>query len=138
MAQYKSNPVTVHRSAQSIADKFADLSAFGTALDAMSAADRERIGDVKFEKDSITIDTKQVGSISFKVTERTPSRVVMNAVGSPVPLDLCVNLTSLGSDVTEIVTSIDVEIPAMLRPLIGGAMQKAVDQFGDLMGKLNS
>ncbi|MDE5567652.1 MAG: hypothetical protein K2J12_04330 [Muribaculaceae bacterium] len=138
MAQYKSNPVTVHRSAESITDKFADLSAFGNALDAMSPADRERIGDVKFEKDSITIDTKQVGTISFKVTERTPSRIVMNAVGSPVPLDLCVNLTSLGSDVTEIVTSIDVEIPAMLRPLIGGAMQKAVDQFGDLMGKLNS
>ena len=138
MAQYKSNPVTVHRSAESITYKFADLSAFGNALDAMSPADRERIGDVKFEKDSITIDTKQVGTISFKVTERTPSRIVMNAVGSPVPLDLCVNLTSLGSDVTEIVTSIDVEIPAMLRPLIGGAMQKAVDQFGDLMGKLNS
>lgn len=138
MAQYKSNPVTVARSADYISDKFADLSAFGAALDSMSPADRERIGDVKFEKDSITIDTKQVGTISFKVTERTPSRVVMNAVGSPVPLDLCVDLTALGADATEIVTSIDVEIPAMLRPLIGGAMQKAVDQFGDLMAKLNA
>lgn len=138
MAQYKSNPVTVNRSAQSIADKFADLSAFGAALDSMPPAERERVGDVKFDKDSITIETKQVGTISFKVTERTPSRIVMNAVGSPVPLDLCVDLTSLGSETTEIVTSIEVEIPAMLRPLIGGAMQKAVDQFGGLMAKLNA
>lgn len=138
MAEYKSKPVTVGRSAEYIADKFVDLSSFGQALDSMSEADRAKVGDVKFEKDSITIDTKQVGTISFKVTERSPKRVVMNAVGSPVPLDLSVNLTPLGEDSTEIVTAIDVEIPAMLRPLIGGAMQKAVDQFGVLMAKLNA
>ncbi len=138
MAKYKSKAVTVSRPAQFIVDKFADLSSFGQALDSMSEADRARVGDVKFEKDAITIDTKQVGTISFKVVERTPSRVVMSAVGSPVPLDLSVDLTPEGEDSTQIVTSIDVEIPAMLRPMIGGAMQKAVDQFGDLMAKLNA
>lgn len=138
MAQYKSNPITVAHSAQFIADKFADLSAFGKSLDSMSEADRQKIGDVKFEKDSISIDTKQVGTIMFRVIERTASRVVMDAVGSPVPLNLIVDLKALGDESTEIVTSIDVEIPAMLRPMIGGAMQKAVDQFGDLMAKLNS
>ncbi len=138
MDKYKSKAVTVSRPAQFIVDKFADLSSFGQALDSMSEADRARVGDVKFEKDAITIDTKQVGTISFKVVERTPSRVVMSAVGSPVPLDLSVDLTPEGEDSTQIVTSIDVEIPAMLRPMIGGAMQKAVDQFGDLMAKLNA
>ena len=138
MAQYKSKAETVGRPADFISEKFSDLSSFGQALDSMSAADRAKVGDVKFEKDSITIDTKQVGTISFKVTERTPSRVVMNAVGSPVPLDLIVNLTPLDAEPTEIVTAIDVEIPAMLRPMIGGAMQKAVDQFGDLIAKLNA
>lgn len=138
MAKYKSKAVTVSRPAQFIVDKFADLSSFGQALDSMSEADRARVGDVKFEKDAITIDTKQVGTISFKVVERTPSRVVMSAVGSPVPLDLSVDLTPEGEDSTQIVTSIDVEIPAMLRPMIGGAMQKAVDQLGDLMAKLNA
>ena len=137
MAQYNSKAITVNKSAQYIVEKFADLSSFGQALDSMPAADRERVGDVKFEKDSITIDTKQVGRIAFKVTERTPSRIAMSAEGSPVPLELSVNLKPLGESSTEITTTIDVEIPAMLRPMIGGAMQKAVDQFGDLMAKLN-
>lgn len=138
MAQYKSKAITINRPAEFISDKFADLSVFAGNLDAMPEAERARIGDVSFEKDSITIDTKQVGTIRFQVKERTSSRIVMNAVGSPVPLDLVVNLTSVGAESTEIVTEIDVEIPAMLRPMIGGAMQKAVDQFGDLMAKLNS
>lgn len=138
MAQYKSKAVTVNRSAQSISDKFADLSSFGAALDSMPAADRERVGDVKFDKDSITIDTKQVGTVSFKVVRRDESSVVMTAVGSPVPLDLVVDMKPLDAGSTEITTMIDVEIPAMLRPMIGGAMQKAADQFGDLMAKLNN
>lgn len=138
MSQYTSKPVTVGRPAQFIADKFADLSMFGGALDSMPESERAKIGDVKFTQDSIEIDTKQVGTIKFQVVERTPSKVVMNAVGSPVPLNLIVNLKALGEDSTEITTAIDVEIPAMLRPMIGGAMQKAVDQFGDLMAKLNA
>lgn len=138
MAQYKSKAVTVNRPAEYIAEKFADLSAFGGAIDAMPQAERERIGDVSFDKDCITIDTKQVGTIKFQVVERTPNRIVMTAVGSPVPLELIVNLSSKDAEQTEIVTEIDVEIPAMLRPMIGGAMQKAVDQFGDLMARLNS
>lgn len=138
MAKYHSKAVVINRPAEAISEKFADLSAFAGSLDAMPEAERARIGDVSFEKDSITIDTKQVGVIRFKVTERTPQRVVMNAVGSPVPLDLIVNLSADGVDRTEIVTEIDVEIPAMLRPMIGGAMQKAVDQFGELMAKLNA
>ena len=81
MAQYKSKAVTVGRSAEFISDKFSDLSSFGAALESMPEADRAKVGDVKFEKDSITIDTKQVGAIRFNVTERTPSRIVMNAVG---------------------------------------------------------
>lgn len=137
MAQYKSKPVTINRPTDFISEKFADLSVFAGNLDAMPEAERARIGDVYFEKDAITIDTKQVGTIRFQVQERTPLRIVMNAVGSPVPLDLIVNLTPVGAESTEIVTEIDVEIPAMLRPMIGGAMQKAVDQFGDLMAKLN-
>lgn len=138
MSQYKSKAVTIGRPVEFIAGKFDDLSVFSGSLANMPQNERERIGDVSFDKDSITIDTKQVGKIIFKISQRTSSRIVMNAVGSPVPLDLIVNLTPLGPDATEVITEIDVEIPAMLRPLIGGAMQKAVDRFGELMGMLNA
>lgn len=138
MAQYKSKPVTVGRPAGFISEKFSDLSSFGQVIDQLPEQERARIGEVSFDKDSITIDTRQVGSIRFQVVERTDERIVMKAVGSPVPLDLCVNLAAIDDNSTEIVTAIDVDIPAMLRPIIGGAMQKAVDGFGDLMAKLNS
>lgn len=138
MAQFKSKTVKVNRPAEYISDKFADLSTFGNALDNLPAAERERIGDVTFEKDSLKIETKQVGTIEFRVTSRSAEKVEMSTVGSPVPLSLVVNLHPCGEEQTEIETMIDVDIPPMLRAFIGGAMQKAVDQFGDLMARLNA
>jgi hypothetical protein len=37
---------------------------------------------------------------------------------------------------TEVTTDIDINIPAMLRPFIAPHMQRAADQFGELMGKV--
>ena len=37
---------------------------------------------------------------------------------------------------TEVTGSIDVDMPAMLRPIVGPTLQKAADQFGTLFAKL--
>lgn len=136
MAKYSGKPVVIQRAAAEIASKFDDLSLLQPALDNMSAADRAKVGDVTFEKDAIHIQTPQVGEIQFRVNERLPERISMEAVGAPVPLKMYVDLKPVDDASTELTTSIDVEIPAMLRPLIGGTMQKAADQFGALMSRL--
>lgn len=137
MAKYSAKKVTVPVAADVIASKFNDLTAFQGALDKLPAAVREKIGGLRFEPDALVIDTPQLGAITLKVTERTPSRVALTAVGSPVPLVMGVDLTPSG-DSTEMATAIDVEIPAMLRPLIGGKMQEAADKFGEMMANLAS
>ncbi len=116
MATYKAKPVTVAVSAATIASKFEDLTAFQGALDKLPAEVADKVGDVRFEKDALIINTPQLGAITLKVIERTPSRVALGAVGSPVPLTMGVDLTSKSDESTELQTSVEVEIPAMLRP----------------------
>ena len=38
---------------------------------------------------------------------------------------------------TEVEASLNIDIPAVLKPMVGGTMQKAVDQFGVLIGQLS-
>lgn len=138
MATYSSKTVTVNRPAQFISDKFSDLTQFGSVVGNLPEAERERMGDVVFEKDAIKMNTKQVGAIEFKVVERSTDKIEMKAMGSPVPLSLIIKLSPVDAERTDIATMIEVDIPPMLRPLIGGTMQKAADQFGELMAKLNA
>ncbi len=138
MAKYKAKPVTVAMPATEIAAKFADLTLFQGALDKLPADVAAKVGDVHFEPDALVINTPQLGAITLKVVERNDSRVAMSAVGSPVPLTMAVDLASKDAESTELQTAIEVEIPAMLRPLIGSKMQEAADKFGELMARLAS
>ncbi|MGN0220214.1 MAG: hypothetical protein ACI4AX_08025, partial [Muribaculaceae bacterium] len=72
MAQYKSTPVTVRRSVAEINDRFADLSSFQSAIDALPAEERAKIGDVRFDKTSIAIKQPQFGEIKFQVKTNNP------------------------------------------------------------------
>lgn len=137
MATFTSKPAVVNRPAAEVSDKFSDLSRMQEVLDRLPGDERAKIGDIKLTTDSILIKTPQVGDITLKVTERSAERIVLEAIGSPVPLKLIVNLKAISADSTEITTSMDVEIPAFLKSMVGGAMQKAVDQFGQLMCTLS-
>lgn len=137
MAKYASKPVVVNTPAEAVSEKFADLSSFQHALDNIPAEERAKIGDIRLTQDSIVMNTPQVGEVVLKVTERTPRHVAMQAVGSPVPMALAIDIEPVDGASSKVETSIEVEIPAMLKPLIGGTLQKAADSFGDLIGRLS-
>ncbi len=136
MAVYKANPLTVGRPAEYIADQFADLTRLQGALDKLSAEERAKVGDVTFTPDAIVMQTAQVGEIRFQVKERTPRRVSFVAGGLPMPVVMAVDMDPVDSGSTKVEASLDIDIPAVLRPMVGGTMQKAVNQFSDLISKL--
>lgn len=138
MATYSSKPAVINRPIQEIFDRFSDLSNLQDQLKELPEEQLARIGDVKFDTDSIAINTPQVGEIKFQVIERVaPGKIVFGSPSSPIPLKMTLTLTPVTDDSTEAVTAIDVEIPMMLRPLIGGKMQEAADQFSKLMSQLS-
>lgn len=138
MAKYKANPVRIEKPADYIAGQFADLTRLQGALDNLPAEDRAKVGDVRFTNDSIVMMTPQVGEIKFVVKERTPERVAFVAGGLPMPMTIAVDMKPDGSAATDVEASLDIDIPAVLRPMVGGTMQKAVDQFASLIAKLNA
>ncbi len=77
-----------------------------------------------------------MGAVTFTITERTDKRITFNAEGSPVPMTLNINLTALNAESTDVSTSMNVEIPAFMKSMLGGTLQKAVDQFGTLIQQL--
>lgn len=138
MSKYSSKPVTVSRPAQEIYDKFNDLTVFGSQLDRLPQEQRAQVGDVKFEHDSISINTPQIGELKFVVTERVcPSRVVFGTSSSPVPLTMRIDIAPVSDHSAEVTTVIDVEIPAMLRPFVGPKLQQAAEKFGELISNLS-
>lgn len=134
MATYKSKQVTISHPIEEVYEKISNIGAYQQKLDSLPAEVKDKLGDVRFEPDAIVITAAPVGEIRFAVKERIkPSSVKLSAEQSPVPLTLSVNLTPDSDSSTCAVSQIDVEIPAMLKPMVGGKMQEAADKFGELI-----
>ncbi len=139
MAKYSSKPVTVPHGAQSLYDRFSDLSRFQEVLDKLPDEQRAKIGEVRFDTDSLSIVTPQVGEIKFIVKERNaPESIVFGTASSPVPLSLTARFKPLSDESTEVSADIDIDIPPIMRAFVGPKMQQAADQMGDLIGRLTS
>lgn len=139
MATYKSKPAKVNRSAEDIYSRFSDMSKLQEQMENLPEEQRSQIGDVVFTADSLKITTPQVGEIAFEIKERVePSKIVFGTASSPVPLTMEVNIEPAGADASEVTTVIDVEIPAIVRPIIGPQLQKAADKFGELISGLSN
>lgn len=137
MAKFTSAPASVKMPVEVLFEKFNDLTILQDMLDKLPEDQKAKVGDVIFEKDSLSIKTPQVGEIKFIVKERiAPSKVVFGTASSPVPLTLTAHFLSTGSDTSTVSAEADVEIPAMLKPFVAPQMQKATDQFGLLIGQL--
>ena len=137
MSKYSGKPVVIERPAEELFNRISNLESFQERLDAIPAESRAQLGDLRFTADSIVITAPAVGEMTFNVTERvSPSRMVLQAANSPVPFAININLKPLSENSTEVATVLDVEIPAMLRPMIGGKMQEAADKFSEMFSTL--
>lgn len=139
MAIYNSDTVTLPSSAEAVYSKFSNLENLRKLLEKVpegSLPDDKKamLESISISSDAISVPGGPVGTLTFKVTEkREPSLVKLEAEGSPVPLALSVNINPVSADSCSANVEIDIAIPAMLKPMIGGQIQKMADQFGQIL-----
>ena len=136
MSKFTSKPTVVDLSVETLDGKFSDFSAMESKLAELPEDKRAKIGDISFTNDSIVITTPQVGAITLRAVERTSGHVKLQAENSPVPMGISIVYKPIGDNKSEVTGEMEVELPMMLRPLVGPTLQKAVDQFGTIFASL--
>lgn len=139
MSKYSGKPSIVNRSNAELYSKLSNIDAMRERFDQIPEEVKAKAGQLRFEDERLIIVTPQVGEIAFAIKERKePERVVYSAEKSPIPLDLVVDLKEVTADSTQVTASIEVDLPMMLRPLVGPQMQMAADKLGELISQLNA
>ncbi len=137
MATYSSKPVVVDGPAQQLFDRISNLAVFQQRMESLPPEIRAKAGDVKFTDNSIIINGGPVGEMRLDVTRREALTLLeFEGANTPVPMSLSIRLEPESDARTRICASMEVDIPLMLKPLVGGKMQEAADRFGLLLGDL--
>lgn len=133
MSVYSGKAVVVSRPVAEIYARVSDLSQYKEMVEQLPAEAREKLQGVEFRGDALKMNAPGVGELVFNITERVPSsHVGFEAVGSPVPLKLAIDLEDVDGASTRITPRIDVQLPAMLKPFIGPKLQEGADRFGEV------
>lgn len=137
MAKYSSQQVTINGSQADVYNKISNLGAYQELLDKMPDDLRQKAGDVRFTDDAIIINANPVGEIRLEIIDRhEPDLIKLKASNAPVPMFLSLELDKETDSTTKLVSVIEVDVPAILKPMIGPKMQEAANQMATLVGRL--
>lgn len=142
MAEFKSTPVGVNAPAEAVFNKLSDLQGLHTLIANLPASaipedKKEALDGIHITDDTISFPAGPVGEVTLKVTEKvSPTLVKLEGVNTPVAMSLALRIAIISDDMCEAQVVIDIAIPAMLKPMIGGTLQKMADQFAQVIGAL--
>lgn len=137
MTSYTSTPKEVDMPASAIYARISDFSKFEDLIARLPEEVRSQLGEVKFTTDTIVIPHNMLGQITLRVSERVPDkRIALKAENAPVPMFMAINLEAKTPELTEVQTAIDVDIPAMLKPMIGPKIEPMLKQSAEKFGEM--
>lgn len=142
MAIYSSDTITVKGAADSVFNTLSSPANLRRLLDNVPTdkipADKlEMLKSIDVTENSLTVPGGPVGAVKFVVTRKDPSSLIQySAEGAPVALDLRLDITPVSESESKSKVTIDIAIPAMLKPMIGGQIQKMADQLGQVLSTI--
>lgn len=142
MAIYSSEKVTLNAPATAVYEKLSNLENLSGMLDKVPADKIPEDKRAMFENIRITQDTIEVpggpmGNLVFRVVERVaPSMIKLRGEGIPLQMALVLHIEPVTPESSSAKVDVDIDIPAMLKPMVGGQIQKIANQFGDVLGAI--
>lgn len=139
MAEFKSEEVRMKASAEKVFEKLSNPMNLKSLLDkvpseAIPEDKRAAFDQIELTEDSITIPGGPVGAVTLRRGSCVePTLVKFVGEGTPVELSLALRIVPESEESCMAQTVIDIAIPAMLRPMVAGPLQKMADQFTSVL-----
>lgn len=139
MAEYKSEETPIKASAEAVFRKLSNLEGLKELLakvpqDQIPADQIDLFNQVRITSDTIAFPAGPVGDITLRLSETVePTYIRLDGVGTPVKMALMLNIHPATEVSCSVQVVIDLQIPAMLKPMVNGPLNKMVSQFAYML-----
>jgi len=134
MTEFTSDIKTIPYSDRNVFAVLSDLSNLERVKDRIPA---EQIKGFTFDSDHCSFEISPVGRIEFQIVNREPNKTVkFETTNSPVPLNMWLQLKSVGDDVTKMKMTVRTNLNPILKPMISKPIQEAVNRISSIIASL--
>lgn len=139
MATYRSEDVTLGAPAETVFLKLDNLQGLGEMIrnapaEQIPADKRDMLEKIEVTADTISFPSGPMGAITLRKTQSvSPSLIRLEGEGTPVPMSLSLHIVPMGDVASTAYVEIDLQIPAMLKPMVSGPLNKMTSEFANML-----
>lgn len=134
MTQFESQIVAIPYSQQQVFNMLSDLSHLESVKDRIP---QEKVKNLTFDRDTVSINVDHVGDIAFKIIEREdPKCVKLEATTSPIPLTLWIQILPTSEEASKMKLTLRTELNPFLKGMVQKPLQQGLDKMADMLASI--
>lgn len=131
MSQYESSVKNIPYPQERVYAKLEDLSNLEALKDKLP---EDKINDFSCNRDEATISVPSFGSLTIRVVEREePKCIKLEAVNSPIPLNLWIQIIPDGDTASKMRVVAKAEINFMLRAMVEKPLKEGLEKIAETL-----
>lgn len=135
MSQFESKVVAIPYSQQRVYDLLSDLSHLERVKERIP---QEKVKDLRFDQDTVSINVSPVGDIAFRIIEREePKCIKLEATTSPIPLTIWVQVLPTADDASKMKLTLRTELNPFIKGMVQKPLQEGIEKMAEMLASIN-
>ena len=135
MNQFESNVMAIPYSQQRVYDMLSDLSHLERVKDRIP---QDKVKELKFDQDSVSINVSPVGDIAFKIIEREePKCIKLEATTSPIPLTIWIQMLPTADEASKMKLTLRTELNPFIKGMVQKPLQEGIEKIAEMLASIN-
>lgn len=134
MSKFESSVKQIPYPQQAVYDMLSDLTNIEKVKDKIP---EDKLKDLTFDKDSISISVAPVGAVSMRIIEREePKTIKFESVNSPMSFNFWIQILPVDEASSKMKLTIKADIPFMLQGMVKGPLQDGVEKIAEALAMI--
>lgn len=119
---------------QSVYNMLSDLTNIERVKDKVP---EDKLKDLTFDKDTISISVSPVGQISMRIVERDePKTIKFASENSPMSFNFWIQILPVSDTASKMKLTIDADIPFFAKGMVSGPLKEGIEKIADALATI--
>lgn len=134
MAKFESSVKQIPYPQQAVYNMLSDLTNIERVKNRVP---EDKLKDLSFDKDSISISVPPVGAVSMRIIEREePKTIKFESANSPMPFNFWIQLLPVSETESKMRLTIKADIPFMLKGMVTKPLQEGIEKIAEALAMI--
>lgn len=134
MSKFESSVKAIPYPQQNVYDMLSDFANIERVRDRLP---EDKLQDLSFDHDSVTISINPVGKVSMRIVEREePKMVKLTSEQSPISFNFWIQVLPTGENASKMRLTIDADIPFFAKGMVSGPLQEGIEKLADALSAI--